>query len=221
MIIETIRMRHSTRKFLDYNLSADEKERLMNFFRELPTLHSLHLKWTIKDLNKGSGVIFAPCPAKPNCLVEYGFQGEIIVLEVTKMGLGSCWNAGIREEGSPAGIILGKEDSGKVTLNDILTGMGRRKELESLVEGPLPEDERLLQILESCRLAPSSMNRQPWRFNVQNGDLYIWTKANMIGGSHWLDLGIVLSHAYITAQEFFSKVSIERAAGEKYRLIMK
>jgi len=221
MIIETIKMRHSTRKFLPYGLSSEERERLVDFFEVIPTLHSLRLKWALKDLNKGSTAIYAPCTIKPNCLVEYGFQGEIIVLEVTKMGLGSCWNAGIRESGSPAGIIIGKEDQGKFGINDILTGMGRRKELRVLIDGPVPEDERLLQILESCRLAPSSMNRQPWRFSVHKGDLYIWTKANLIGGSHWLDLGIVLSHAYVTALEFFQKVSIEKAAGDRYRVIMK
>jgi hypothetical protein len=36
-----------------------------------------------------------------------------------------------------------------------------------------------------------------------------------------LDLGIVLAHAFLAAKEFFKNVSIEKAAGEKYRLIMR
>lgn len=220
MIIETIKMRHSARKFVPYTLSNEQRRELSSFFKELPTLHSQRLDWVLKDFNRGSGVIYAPCSGKPNCLVEYGFQGEIIILELTKMGLATCWNTNVREAGSPVGIVIGKEETGKVTLNDILTGMGRRKELSSLTEGPPPQDERLSQILEACRLAPSSMNRQPWKFSFIDGDLYIWTKPSLIGDHHWVELGIVLAHAYLVAQEFFQKVSLEKAAGNKYRVIM-
>ena len=221
MIIETIRIRHSTRKFLPYNLSEDEKKHLKEFMAGVSSLHSRHLEWVLTDHNKGSGVIYAPCPDKSSCLVEYGFQGEQIVLELTKMNLATCWNASIKINAAPAGIVVGKEETGKLSLNDLLTGMGKRKELPALVEGPVPQDEKLLQILEACRLAPSAMNRQPWKFSVQKDGLYIWTKSDLLGNHHWLDLGIVLAHAFLAAKEFFKNVSIEKAAGEKYRLIMR
>jgi nitroreductase len=221
MIIETIKMRHSTRRFASHVLSEDEKSRIIEFFKSLPSLHSRRLDWQLRDLGKGSGTIFAACMDKPNCLVEYGFQGEIIVLELTKQNYASCWNAGIKETAAPAGIVIGKEEPGKFSINDLITNMGRRKELSSLVEGTLPEDERFLQILEACRLAPSSLNRQPWRFAFHNNELYIWTKPSILGEHHWIELGIALSHAFLVAQEFFTRVVIEKASGDRYRLVIK
>src|SRR5690606_29873631 len=105
MIIETIRMRHSTRKFVPYSLSEDEKKHLKEFMASVSSLHSRHLEWILADHNRGSGVIYAPCPDKSSCLVEYGFQGEQIVLELTKMNLASCWNGSIKNDGAPAGIV--------------------------------------------------------------------------------------------------------------------
>ncbi len=113
-----------------------------------------------------------------------GYIGEGLVLEATALGLATCWVAGLFRP-DVAATLAGTSDQEHVLAvaplghaphdwsfeERLMTGFGRthkRKPLASLLkatgEGPFPE--WVQTALEAARLAPSAVNRQPWRFHV-------------------------------------------------------
>jgi len=125
--------------------------------------------------------------------IDLGYVLEQVVLEATKLGLGTCWISG-----SYNPKIAGDEvdlKSGEIvevvcalgyTAKEILerfhsrtirriAGGHHRKQLKEIVFykhwgkswSPEEEDPELLTILEHARLAPSGANRQPWRFIIR------------------------------------------------------
>jgi nitroreductase len=121
----------------------------------------------------------------PNIHERVGYLGEGIILEATALSLGTCWVggffrpemaaslAGIRENErvfavTPVGYVFEKWSLEE----KIMTGFGRthrRKFLSELVTG-LEEQAWPMWVkiaLEAARLAPSAVNRQPWRFHIE------------------------------------------------------
>jgi hypothetical protein len=121
----------------------------------------------------------------PNVNEKIGYLGEGIVLEATALSLGTCWvGAAFRPE--VAASFAGIKENEKVfavtpigyvfrkwSLEEkIMTAFGRthrRKPLSDLITG-LENHEWPLWVktaLEAARLAPSAVNRQPWRFHIE------------------------------------------------------
>lgn len=152
-----------------------------------------------------------------------GFLGEEAVLEATALGLGTCWVAGFfrpRVAAELVGTLAPGErvvavsplgyaapESPLRTLawkaGKALSGTDRprlpvEEFTQSAVLVALPEE--ILLALESVRRAPSAYNRQPWRFAVRHGWLYVlpaseWAKAATAG----IDCGIAMAHVAVTA----------------------
>ena len=125
--------------------------------------------------------------------LDLGYVLEQVVLEATRLGLGTCWVTGTYDAGR-AGDAVGLT-SGEVaaavcalgypteggwgrlhsrTVRRLARGH-RRKPLSEIVfsgswEGPWSPDDaapELVAALEHARLAPSAANLQPWRFIVK------------------------------------------------------
>jgi nitroreductase len=155
----------------------------------------------------------------PNVQEQLGYTGEGVILEATALKLGTCWVGGFFRPGvaaNPAGISENERviaitpvgyTSEAATLEEkTLTGFGRnhrRKKLSSLVSG-LPEAEWpdwVQSALQAARLAPSAVNRQPWRFHVENDGITILAD-NLTPGfnvSKRLDCGIAMLHIEVAA----------------------
>lgn len=121
----------------------------------------------------------------PNVQEKVGYLGEGIILEATSLGIGTCWVGGFFKPDIVA-FIIGLKENEKVfaitplgfpkkefSLEEkIMTGFGithKRKPLSELVSG-LEESkwpEWIRVALEAARLAPSAVNRQPWRFYIE------------------------------------------------------
>ncbi len=89
---------------------------------------------------------------------------------------------------------------------------GKRKTLNQIAFGPLwetpliTEDKTLLEVLECTRLAPSSVNSQPWRFLVSEKDIIIvadpprYSGTTRIGVQLFrIDMGIAMAHLNFAA----------------------
>jgi nitroreductase len=155
----------------------------------------------------------------PNVQENLGYVGEGIILEATAMGLGTCWVGGFfrpRVAASAVGIsrnekVLAVTPVGRPVENytreeRIITGFGRnrrRKPLTELATGL--ERERWPQwiepALEAARIAPSAINRQPWRFLVAPDSITVSVEsARMnLGISKRLDCGIAMMHIEVAA----------------------
>jgi hypothetical protein len=81
----------------------------------------------------------------------------------------------------------------------------RRKPLEEMSTGLAREEwpQWIESALEAARIAPSAINRQPWRFHVESDSITVSvdsTRVNL-GISKRLDCGIAMMHIEVAALE--------------------
>ncbi len=161
--------------------------------------------------------------------IQAGVVGEALILEATSLGLNTCWMGGFfdREEISSEVEIeddeeilaitpLGKaKDSLTITerLVKRTTGSRKRKPLSELCsEGFLEKAKDWMNnAVALARLAPSAVNRQPWRFKTEGEKLILFSaiKKKKHGVYPYLDCGIALLHILIGAGEEGEDVDIE------------
>ncbi|MBE0427501.1 MAG: nitroreductase family protein [Nitrospirae bacterium] len=148
-----------------------------------------------------------------------GYTGEGIILEATALNLGTCWvGASFNPAVASSSVQLRKNEKvlavtpvgyavEKVSFEEkIMTGFGRthkRKSLFELVKG-LEESkwpEWIKTALEAARIAPSAVNRQPWRFNIEPGSITISVDdlKDTYNIPKRLDCGIAMLHIEIAA----------------------
>jgi nitroreductase len=152
--------------------------------------------------------------------VDLGYILEQVVLEATRLGLGTCWITGsydaeragdaltlASEEVVAAVCALGyptEEGLGRLHTQLIrrLAGGHKRKPLTEIVFSeswgkpwsPDDADPALVTMLKHARLAPSAHNAQPWRFIRRPDGLALAVVKPM-----FIDAGIVMSHVTLAA----------------------
>lgn len=152
--------------------------------------------------------------------LELGYMLEQLVLEATRLGLGTCWVTGSyhpQRAGEAAGLAPGQVAAAVCALGyPVATGwLGvhsrtvrrlarghRRKPLAEITFSgrweqpwsPDAADPTVVALLEYARLAPSATNRQPWRFIVQPDRIVL----ALIRPAP-IDAGIVMSHVTLAA----------------------
>lgn len=151
---------------------------------------------------------------------EVGYLGEAFILEATSFGVGTCWVAGTfdkeRADGlvelvpgervmavTPVGSPLKRRPAGERLMRRVV-GASARLPLDKIAPGidgatgapAWPSWAR--SAVEAARLAPSGVNRQPWRFRYNDGALVLagapkryWTAP--------LDFGIAELHVELGA----------------------
>jgi hypothetical protein len=147
---------------------------------------------------------------------KIGYTGEGIVLEATAMGLGTCWVGGSMffRRGLAESIVgAGKTERvfavtpvgyavSEFSLGErVQTAFGmfhRRKPLAESISG-LDEKQWpdwIRSALEAARIAPSAVNRQPWRFYVEPNSITISVDSSLLewGISKRMDCGIAMLH---------------------------
>lgn len=152
--------------------------------------------------------------------IDLGYVLEHVVLEATRLGLGTCWVTGsydARRAGAAVGLApgevaaavcaLGHPDEGRLgrfhsrTVRQ-LAGGHRRKPLTEIVFSerwgepwsPRSADATVTTTLEHARLAPSATNRQPWRFIVRPEDAVLAVVRQAP-----IDAGIAMAHFALAA----------------------
>lgn len=157
---------------------------------------------------KGTDV-YAVVVAKKNVPMELeGFMGEALVLEATSMGLGTCWlgamfypeiihrNVNLQnDEVVHCVIALGK--------CDMPAFAPKRKDLAKIC-GKTEEELAALGVWQkeavlAARLAPSAMNLQPWKIEVDKTGVSILEASTLVKKYAPLDRGIAMLHAAVGA----------------------
>ncbi len=166
--------------------------------------------------------------------VDYGYSLERIIIELTRLGLGTCWIGGTfkrkdyetllntsESETIPCITPVGykaKKKSLRERLGLTLTDGSRRNPFEmhffeNNLENPLsfnPED-KYHQALELVRQAPSAVNKQPWRVIKQDNKYHFYLLRHKTVGNtkntdlQKVDLGIALAHFKLGIEEQFLK----------------
>lgn len=142
-----------------------------------------------------------------------GYTFEKVILYCTSLGLGTVWLGGTyKKKNFMSHITLENKEEihivspvgyegGKKSLIGKLIGNHKRirKDFKELFfynnfETPLEKEEakEFYESLEMVRLAPSAVNKQPWRF-LKIGDNFHIYRANE-GKNHKIDIGIAMCH---------------------------
>ncbi|MBE5962774.1 MAG: nitroreductase Nfs [Lachnospiraceae bacterium] len=149
-----------------------------------------------------------------------GYALEKVILYCTSLGLGTVWLGGTFQRGEFAKAIelkekevlpivapVGYEGGKKTLLGTIFGNHGKqRKAFEDIFFDkafavPLKKENAGIygEPLEMLRLAPSAVNKQPWRVVKDGENIHFYLVAEK--GLNHVDLGIGLSHFHVQAME--------------------
>ena len=222
---EAVFCRRSVRKFRMEPVAADILDQIRKFSAnaapldgvsrvELEIYEHVNKKEKIHGMWKTEApdYLLVYCEDTPGAYRNAGYVAEQVVLYLTLKELGSCYLGDTKV--GPA------EKNGLKRLLVIAFGHAegalyraaeeaRRISISALCVFKDEPGENLKKILRASRLAPSSFNSQPWRFVVYSDRIYVFAKKTMMTGHGMLavmrdfNMGIVLSHIMLAAEEFW------------------
>ena len=168
----------------------------------------------------------------------FGYEFEKIVLYAQSLGIGTTWIAGTMNRGAfEKAMDLGPDEvmpcvsplgypARKMSLRETLMRKGVRADsrldftelfFDGSFDRPLTEENagRFSEALEAVRLAPSAVNKQPWRVVICDGNAHFYEKPGRgyVGENGWdlqkIDLGIAICHFDMIAEECKLGMSFE------------
>lgn len=146
-----------------------------------------------------------------------GYLGEALVLEATRLGLGTCWVAGSFDTDhatrladlEPGEVVVAitalgyaaQRQGGGERLVRTLVKASSRLSVEKLAPGILDGGWPVWAVsaVQAARLAPSGANRQPWRFRL-DGEALVMGRADKLYWTAPMDFGIARLHVELGAQ---------------------
>ncbi|MBU0711447.1 nitroreductase family protein [bacterium] len=247
-IIEIIIKRSSRRNYRTEQLNRNILKQISNLLTSPPagpfggksTFQLLHKSIAIDQkiklgtygfISGAQYFIVGKTVSSPEAFVDFGYRLEWIILQLTALGLGSCWLGGSFKRSEFAKLLDLKESeiipavtpvgyaTDKRSVRDKLIRLGagskNRKFWSELFfdnnfEHPLTSNDigEFATVLEMVRLAPSASNKQPWRI-VKIGSIYHFFLQRTPGYGkifpeidlQKVDLGIAMCHFEMTAKE--------------------
>ena len=147
-----------------------------------------------------------------------GYTGEAAILEATALGLDTCWVAGFFRPRVAADAFALEPGERIVAVSPVGFAAETKRGAERMMRKMASADSRkpLSEItlgmddgwptwarsaVEAARLAPSAMNRQPWRFRFEDGSLVLSkdSAGEVPKVTKALDCGIAALHAELAA----------------------
>ena len=170
-----------------------------------------------KVVGASSALVFLGTPAEDGTAQHVGYTGEAIVLEATALELDTCWIGGSLDRKLAALVAhpmpgervfaispLGRAAADSSASERLLFGWGkpkRRRAVEEIAPGCGSWPTWASAGVEAARIAPSALNRQPWRFRMEDGAVTVsaaGTNTPIVGLS--LDCGIAMLHFELAAR---------------------
>lgn len=180
---------------------------------------------------KGASLYLGATIANEACAPEaLGYDFEQLVLYITSLGLGTCWLGGTFNRSAFADAMDVKENELFPIISPVGYPATKKRVTEKLFRHTLKADERMpwdklffngefstplseteagaYQIpLEMLRLAPSAVNKQPWRVVYADNAFHFFEKHSL-GGKETgpvdmqrIDVGIGICHFHLAAME--------------------
>ena len=174
--------------------------------------------------------IGAKAPRIPHMEEAVGYSLEMLVLYAQSLGIGTVWVGGTMDraaferamdletgERMPCMSPIGYPAK-KMSIKESMMRMGVKADSRSPFEAlfydgafdtPLTPEKagELAYPLEMVRLAPSAVNKQPWRVAVDKNAVHFYLKrskgfiSEAVGDMQKIDLGIALCHFELAAKE--------------------
>jgi hypothetical protein len=164
-----------------------------------------------------SALVFIADSASPHAEEHLGYTGEGIVLAANARGMQTCWIAGSFSRSAVTRIVTLRESQvvravsplGHALLEPpraerVMFGANKPKSRRSLDQiAPGQEDWPMWAQagVRAAQVAPSAMNRQPWRFRMEGEDVVVSTSGMRTPVvSTRLDCGIAMLHFELGAR---------------------
>lgn len=233
-MFDTIFSRKSIRHYYQERIDWEVIEDILKFADSLPMLikdSKVEFK-LVSNIEKNQGfngplAVKAPyyiCLSSEKTedyLLNAGYLMQQLSLYIESKGLGTCY--------------LGAANPGRGLKNtmkyDYVISMAFGKSKEPLYRDAslakrLPEEELVVykeevssdvhKLLEAARLAPSSLNNQPWRFVVYKNRIHVFAKKNPwfakpMDRMKMIDMGVMLANLMVAAEELWIDVKITKS----------
>ncbi len=133
-----------------------------------------------------------------------GYTGEAFMLECEALGVGTCWAWASCDRGAAQKLLPSGYKLDCVTPLGVPNDAPRERILKPLTQLTGLSEERLAALLpwqrsalDFARIAPSAMNKQPWRFVVSDG-VAAARRSGLLFAAH--DCGIAALHLELGAR---------------------
>lgn len=200
-------IRKSCRKYLDDEIDMSQIHEFMSTVK--PLIPEINYSYKILTRDEVSLKTRWSAPyylaiysdKKENYGLNIGFIFQQLSLYMQSLNIGSCWvGMGSVKEKDPEFVILmsfGKSNDLKRDISKF-----KRKSLSKISD---IEDEKL----KVAQLAPSAVNSQPWYFKHTDEGYDVFkvkhniVKRKILGKWNDIDVGIALSHLYVSNKDTF------------------
>lgn len=216
--LEAIYERRSRRLYLSKPIEAS----LLSKLHDLITIFNAESGLSIRFIEDGSSafsnfrksyglfsgvrslLVLAGPKNDPQLKEKAGYYGEMLVLEATSLGLGTCWVGGTFDAKSPVYQLDNTESLVCVIPIGYVENLsfkekmvhqmvaGKSKSIDQLLKSDTKLPDLYLEGLKAVQKAPSAANRQPVRFVYNSDILTVFTEDD--GKFNLVDLGIVKAH---------------------------
>lgn len=217
--------RRSVRKFLMEPVALETLDKIRNFISKLTPLDGesrvelvIHEHIGNREKIKGLMKINAPyyllvyCEHTEAAYRNAGYMAEQAVLYITGKELGSCYlgesKIGEMEKNGLKQLLIiafGHADGHLLRSEED----AHRLPLSALCVYKDEPGEAVKAMIRAARMAPSSLNSQPWRFVVYADRIYIFARKEWLwrtkqfAAMREFNMGIVFSHIMVAAEEFW------------------
>jgi hypothetical protein len=145
---------------------------------------------------------------------KLGYFGEFIVLEATKLGLGTCWIGGTYDKKVAQNIINFKDNENMYCIISIGHVKENKNLKEKLVSSFSKNKKTFNEVLiskekeiptwvksgiEAVIKAPSAINKQPWKYSFNQNIVKVYLEKENHGYEH-IDVGISMAHFELGAK---------------------
>ena len=230
-LYEAIFVRKSIRNYEMEPISPQLLKEICDYHKEIEGLNAgIQTEITVIDNTKKHQISLNPfgvkapyymaiyTEEKDKALMNAGYIMEQMSLFVCSKGLGSCFvgsakpKPGMGKLGDKKFVIMLAFGKCKGSPYRKAAEAWRMDLKELSVYKEVPR-QWMNQLLEGARLAPSSMNSQPWRFVVYDSRIHIFAKKhnmNHLGKWEEFNFGVMFSHLMLVAEELWLEVDLIR-----------
>lgn len=242
-LYESIFERKSIRKYADKKVDEKSIELIRKFLSELqPLFKDINVKLDVlvsTEMSQyfvNSGSIKSPyyivitAENKPWFGENVGFMGEQLVAFLTSIGVGTCWLGRLTPKQAafklPYVITIAFGYADGNLYRDKTCEINRKSIDEICLKKP--QNHFMEEVVQAVRIAPSGINRQPWRIEPDGFTIHFYceqpsflTPVNgynikgLMPGSilkrmQGIDCGIALAHIQICASHYGKKLDFLR-----------
>lgn len=170
----------------------------------------------------------AKAPCVKGVEEAFGYVFEQFVLYAASLGIGTVWIAGTMDRPAFEKAMELSENEVMIAVTPIGYPSEKKSIRETMMRKAIKADERYpfekiffkdsfeypltesdscdyKEMLQMVRLAPSAVNKQPWRVVICDNILHFYEKKTMAHGDgtdiQRVDIGIALAHLVLTAKE--------------------